>query len=48
MFAGQPAITGASASTTVTVNEHVAVRPTASVAVYVTVVTPFGNDAPGA
>jgi hypothetical protein len=33
MFAGQPVITGAVLSTTVTVKEHVEIFPTASVAV---------------
>jgi hypothetical protein len=33
MFAGQPEITGAVLSTTVTVKEHVAIFPAASVAV---------------
>ena len=46
MFAGH-ASTGASASTTVTVNEHgELVLLAASVAVYVTVETPTGNVAP--
>jgi hypothetical protein len=45
---GQPAMAGASASTTVTVNEHVAVFPEVSVAVQVTVVVPFGNADPDA
>jgi hypothetical protein len=48
MFAGQPAITGASASTTVTVNEHVAVFPDVSVAVQLTVVVPFEKIEPDA
>jgi hypothetical protein len=48
MFAGQPAITGASASTTVTVNEHVAVFPDVSVAMQVTVVVPLAKTEPGA
>src|SRR5690606_13774004 len=38
---GQFAITGTSVSTTVTSNEHVAVLPAPSVAVYVTVVVPI-------
>src|SRR5690606_40568457 len=43
---GQFAITGTSVSTTVTSNEHVAVLPAPSVAVYVTVVVPIGNTSP--
>jgi len=39
-------ITGGSASLTVTVNEHVAVRPIPSVAVNSTVLTPTGKFAP--
>ena len=46
--AGHPLITGGVVSVTVTVNEHVAVLPTASVAVYVTVVGgPIANILPG-
>lgn len=44
-FAGQ-LITGAWLSTTVTVNEHVAVLPAASVALNATAVTPTGKDEP--
>jgi hypothetical protein len=44
-FAGQ-AITGGSMSLTVTVNEQLAVRLLASVAVQLTVVTPFGKAVP--
>ena len=47
MFAGHVA-TGASASLTVTVNEHCAVFDEASVAVHVTVVTPRAKVAPDA
>ena len=48
MFVGQPLITGASLSSTVTVNEHcVAALPAASLTLYVTVVVPTGNVAPG-
>src|SRR5690606_40724187 len=43
---GQFAITGTSVSTTVTSNEHVAVLPAPSVAVYVTVVVPIENTSP--
>jgi hypothetical protein len=42
------AIVGASVSLTVTVNVHAAVLPAASVAVHVTVVTPFAKVAPEA
>ena len=48
IFAGHPLITGGVISFTVTMNEHVAVLPAASVAVYVTVVGPLGNVLPGA
>src|SRR5690606_26260694 len=44
---GQFAITGTSVSSTVTSNEHVAVLPAPSVAVYVTVVVPIGKTSPG-
>lgn len=44
-FGGQ-AITGGCVSLTLTVNEQLAVRPLASVAVQLTVVTPFGNAVP--
>src|SRR5205085_6602679 len=47
ILAGQPAITGGWLSSTVTVKEQLAVLPTVSVAVYVTVVTPTGNTLPG-
>jgi hypothetical protein len=47
MLAGQ-VIVGASASTTVTVKEQVAVLPPTSVARYVTVVVPTGKLPPGA
>src|SRR5690606_40387291 len=43
---GQTFTVGASVSTTVTLNEHVAVLPAPSVAVYVTVVVPSGNTSP--
>jgi hypothetical protein len=46
MFAGQPENTGARVSTTITLNEHVAVLPAGLVAVYVTVVVPSANVAP--
>jgi len=46
-FAGH-VIEGGWVSLTVTVNEQVAVLPTPSVAVAVTVVTPFGNVEPDA
>src|SRR5690606_2323125 len=39
-------IVGSSVSTTVTLNEHVAVLPAPSVAVYVTVVVPTRNTSP--
>src|SRR5260370_4421908 len=45
MCAGQ-AMLGGSMSRPVTVNEQLAVLPVASVAVQVTVVTPFGKDEP--
>lgn len=48
MFVGQLVITGAKLSVTVTVKVHVLVLPTASTAVYVTVVVPTGKVAPGA
>src|SRR4029453_14579627 len=44
---GQFVITGGVLSTTVTLKLHVAVRPTPSVAVYVTVVVPTGKVSPG-
>lgn len=47
MLEGHPVITGFVLSDTVTVKEHRDVFPEASVAVYVTVVTPMGNVAPG-
>ena len=46
MLAGQ-IITGGWVSTTVTVNEQLAVFPEASVAVQTTVVVPFGKLEPG-
>ena len=49
MFDGQPLITGASSSDTVTVNEHwVAALLAASDTLYVTVVVPLANVAPEA
>ena len=45
MFAGQ-VITGSCVSCTVTVNEHAAMFPDASVAVQLTVVTPTGKVDP--
>ena len=44
---GHPLITGFSVSLTVTANEQYDLFPEESSAVYVTVVTPFGNVAPG-
>ena len=44
---GHPVIIGTVVSLTVTVNEHEAVLLEASVAVYVTVVTPSGKTLPG-
>lgn len=46
MFKGHEVNTGASLSFTVTVNEQVLTLPTASVAVYETVVTPWGKLEP--
>jgi hypothetical protein len=46
MFAGTPERVGAAPSSTVTVKEAVLVFPPASVAVYVTTVTPRGKLAP--
>ena len=48
MSAGMhPDITGFVSSLTITLKEHVAVFPSASVAVYVTTVVPSGNVSPG-
>ncbi len=46
MFAGMPAMTGDSLSVTVTVKDDVVVLPTASMAVYVTVVVPTAKVSP--
>jgi len=46
MSLGHPEITGFSLSSTVIPKEQVAVLPEASVAVYVTVVEPTGNELP--
>ena len=47
IVAGQPVIVGFVTSVTTTLNEHVAVLPPASVAVYVTGVDPTGKKSPG-
>ena len=47
MFEGQFVNSGIVVSFTVTVNEHVALLPAASVAEYVTVVVPALNSLPG-
>jgi hypothetical protein len=46
IIAGQLLMTGSSVSVTTTLNEHVAISPFTSVAVYVTVVVPTGNTSP--